>query len=775
MSLDRKHLPIHTDFPQYTAVEDYREQEAALPQRPAVTAPEGAPNVLVILLDDMGFGAPSTFGGPCRMPVADRLAEDGLRFTRFHTTALCSPTRASLMTGRNHHAIGMGSVVELSTGAPGYDGIRPRSAATVAQILRHNGYATGCFGKWHQTPPWEQTAAGPFDRWPTGEGFDQFYGFLGGEASHYEPTLVRNTNFIDPPKEAADGYHLSEDLVDQTIDWLTSLRQQSDKPWFTYLSFGATHAPLHVPESWRDKYRGEFSHGWDAERDRILARQKALGVVADDTALAPWQEDIPRWDDLSEQQRTVAERLMELYAAFAEHTDAQVGRLIEHLTETGQLDNTLILYILGDNGPSAEGGFNGTLNETMRFNHVEDTAERIHDQLDDLGGPKTYPHYPTGWAQALATPYQHTKQVASHYGGTRNGMVVHWPAGTAEVGRACHQWHHVNDVLPTICDAVGIPVPESVDGVTQDPLDGVSFREAFDNAEAPETHHTQYFEMFGNRGIYHKGWTAVTYHRSPYLIKRPSTPLADDTWELYDTTTDWSQAENLADEHPEILEELRALFETEARRNRVFPIDDGTTRNRMNADLAGRVRVPITRMRLGPRDGFLREDAVPNLKNTSFRITAALDSLADGVLIAQGGGFSGWSFYLLDGRPVFAYNYVGRDLTHIRADEPLTELPRKLIADFAYDGGGLGQGGLLRIHADDKLIGEGRVDKTVPYFFSLDQTLNVGVDRGTPVTTDYPRPRFPYAGTIRHITIERGDDAATLADVGLAHGYLKTQ
>ena len=476
----RRHLPHGGLLPSYDASVDVRDQRTPLPVRDRLTPPDEAPNVLVILLDDMGFGASSAFGGPCRMPTADTLAGDGLRFTRFHTTALCSPTRAALMTGRNHHAVGVGTVVEISSGAPGYSGMRPRSAGTLAQVLQGNGYATGAFGKWHQTPPWEQTAAGPFDRWPTGEGFDHFYGFLGGEASQFEPTLVRGTTFVDPPRTAAEGYHLSEDLVDEAISWTGQVQRHGrGKPWFCYLAFGATHAPFQVPEEWRGRYRGEFAHGWDRQREITLERQKALGVVPEDAELAPWTPGVPHWDEISDVERANGERLMELYASFAEHTDAQVGRLVEALRERGELDNTVVLYILGDNGASAEGSMTGTLNESLHFNGIEETPERIAaflaERPGDLGGPDTYAHYPAGWAVAMDTPYQWTKQVASHYGGTRNGLVVHWPAGIADRGEVRHQWHHVNDVMPTVLDLIGLPVPETLDGVAQDPLDGVSF------------------------------------------------------------------------------------------------------------------------------------------------------------------------------------------------------------------------------------------------------------------------------------------------------------
>ncbi|WP_377319838.1 arylsulfatase [Pimelobacter simplex] len=764
----RLNLPFHRARADYDAEVDVRDQTGPLPGRERLLAPEGAPNVLVVLLDDMGFGAPSVFGGPCRTPVAEQLADDGLRYTRFHTTALCSPTRAALMTGRNHHAVGVGTVMEISTGAPGYDGLRPRDAGTLAQVLRGNGYSTGAFGKWHQTPPWEQTAAGPFDRWPTGEGFDRFYGFLGGEASQFEPTLVDGTTFVDPPRTAAEGYHLSEDLADRAIAWTGDVRTHApDKPWFCYLAFGATHAPFQVPELWRDRYRGEFAHGWDRQREITLERQRALGVVPPDAELAPWTPGVPHWDEVSELERETGQRLMELYAAFAEHTDAQVGRVIDALRERGELDNTIVLYILGDNGASAEGGPAGTLNEGLHFNGIEESPERIARFLEerpgDLGGPDTYAHYPAGWAVAMDTPYQWTKQVASHYGGTRNGLVVHWPAGIRARGEVRHQWHHVNDVLPTLLDVAGVPVPETIDGVRQAPLDGVSFAYSFDQPEAAERHTTQYFEMFGNRGIYHEGWTAVAAHKAPWHPASVETPrFEDDRWELYDTTTDWTQARDLAAAEPERLAALQELFLAEARRNHVLPMDDKLAR-RFNASGSGRPAPPSSIV-LGPTSGRLRDDAVPPVRNASHVVRARLvgGPGTSGVIVAQGGYFGGWSLYVKDGILTWAYSYAAIDWTHVRATSPLTEGTHDVEVAVAYDGGGLGRGATITLRVDGTDAGSGRLERSLPFMFSMDQTLDVGVDRGTPVTDDYgTRDGFRFTGRIERVEIVSGDDALT--------------
>lgn len=763
---DRTHLPFHRDRASFDAELDARDQVAPLPLRERLDAPEGAPNVLVVLLDDMGFGAPSVFGGPCRTPVAEELADEGLRYTRFHTTALCSPTRAALMTGRNHHAVGVGTVMEISTGAPGYDGQRPRSAGTLAQILRGNGYSTGAFGKWHQTPPWEQTAAGPFDRWPTGEGFDRFYGFLGGEASQFEPTLVDGTTFVDPPRTAAEGYHLSEDLADRAIAWTGDVRRHApDKPWFCYLAFGATHAPFQVPAQWRDRYRGEFAHGWDRQRELTLERQKQLGVVPPDAELAPWTPGVPHWDEVSDLERETGQQLMELYAAFAEHTDAQVGQVVEALRERGELDNTIVLYILGDNGASAEGGDAGTLNEGLHFNGIDEDPERIArfiaERPGELGGPDTYPHYPAGWAVAMDTPYQWTKQVASHYGGTRNGLVVHWPAGIRARGEVRHQWHHVNDVLPTLLEVAGVPVPETIDGVEQAPLDGVSFAYSFDAPDAAERHTTQYFEMFGNRGIYHQGWTAVAAHKAPWHPRFEETPrFEDDRWELYDTTTDWTQAVDLADAEPERLAALQELFLAEARRNHVLPMDDKL----VFARSAGSRPAPPESIVLGPASGRLRDDAVPVVRNASHLVRAVFTGGpgARGVLVAQGGYFGGWSLYVKEGVLTWAYSYAAVDWTHVRSSMPLSEGEHVAELRFAYDGGGLGKGADVTLVLDGSEVGRGRLERSLAGMFSMDQTLDVGVDRGTPVTDDYgTRDGYRFTGVIQRVEIVTGADALT--------------
>ncbi|TDD90648.1 arylsulfatase [Saccharopolyspora karakumensis] len=766
--MNRRTLPITNPESTIAPALDARAQDPPYPAEEPIRPPSGAPNVLLILIDDMGFGASSAFGGPCRMPAAERLAEGGLRYSRFHTTALCAPTRQALLTGRNHHTAGMGSLPDIATSIPGYTARRPREVATLARMLQANGYATGAFGKMHQTPGAESTPAGPFDRWPTGEGFDKFYGFLGAETNQFTPNLVDGTTPIEPPGSEEDGYHLSEDLVDQVVSWVrTHDTLTPDQPWFAYLSYGACHTPFHLPRSWRDAYRGEFAHGWDEQRERTLARQRELGVVGPDTELAPWCDGVPRWDELSDVQREVAERLMESYAAFAEHTDVQTGRLVDELEAMGHLDDTLIIYVLGDNGASAEGGIDGTLNEAVTANGFVDTAERIHQQLDEIGGPMAYAHYPVGWALAMNTPYPWAKQVASHYGGTRVGMIVHWPNGIEARGEVRHQWHHCIDVTPTILAAAGLPEPTEVDGAAQIPFEGTSFNYSFDDPDAPERRHTQYFELAGNRGIYHEGWTAVTRHRIPWMMAAPVlSSFDDDVWELYDTNTDWSQSRDLAEKHPERLAELQNRFVVEAARHNVFPLDDRLT-EKMNPALAGRRDLMAGRrsVTLYPDLPGLREDAAPNVKNTSHSLTAAItvdDAPANGVLVAQGGRFGGWSLYLVDSRLRYCHNLCGLQRFSVSADTALEAGEHTVEFQFAYDGGGSGRGGTGRLVVDGTEVGSGRIEATVPFFFSPDETLDVGTDRGTPVTEEYPQgPANAFSGRLHWVRIDLAEPAGT--------------
>jgi arylsulfatase A-like enzyme len=757
------------------------EQRIPFDPVPPVQPPPGAPNVVIVLMDDLGFGTSSAFGGPCRMPAAERLADRGLRYTRFHVTALCSPSRQALLTGRNHHSVGMGGTTEMATSAPGYNGFRPRSAATIAQILQGNGYSTAAFGKWHQTPPREISPVGPFDRWPTGEGFDTFYGFMGAEMNHWYPLLYQGTTPVQPSRRPEDGYHLSEDLADHAIEWVRTQRTLSpDRPFFTYLAFGASHAPLHVAREWRQRYRGRFDHGWDRLREITLARQKRLGVVPDEAELAPWAQGVPRWDALSDNQRALAARFMETFAGFTEHADTQVARFVDALEELGQLDNTLFLYVLGDNGASGEGGIEGTVVEHRLGHGIVDDPDEMIAEIDAIGDPSTYPIAPVGWALALNTPFQWTKQVASHFGGTRDGLIVHWPQGIAERGGLRHQFHHVIDVLPTVLECAGIPEPTSVGGVTQQPVEGISMRYSFGDPAAPDRRRTQYFEMCGNRGIYHEGWMAVSRHGTPWeMIPTAGSRFCDDVWELYDLSRDWSQAHDLAREHPQRLRALQELFLVEAAKHQVFPLDDRVT-ERENPTLAGRLDLLGSRTSVTYRSGMRRlvEEATPNVKNRSHTIVADVETAqrdTEGVIIAQGGRFGGWSLYCAGGFAYYVYNYFGMQRHRVRTREPLRPGRHEIRMDFQYDGGGFGKGGTVVLSVDGAKQAEGRLTETIPYYFSFDETLDVGVDLGTPVTDDYPEIDNQFTGVVHTVRIDIGDERSEDGADGMHRRVMTSQ
>lgn len=738
---------------------DASRSDAAYEPVRQIAPPEGAPNIFVVLLDDAGFASNSAFGGPCRTPTFDRLAENGLRYTRFHTTAICSPTRLSLLTGRNHHSVGMGTVADMATAAPGYTSVRPTTAATVAETLRLNGYSTAQFGKCHEVPVWETSPMGPFDRWPTGgNGFEYFYGFIGGETSQFYPSLTEGTRSVSPDRTPEEGYHLTEDIARKAERWLGQQRSlRPGHPFFMYFAPGATHAPIHVPEDWLDKYQGEFDEGWDVLRERIFARQKELGVIPEDAEMTERPEEIPAWDDMPDDIKPVLIRQMELYAAFLEHTDAQIGAIIEAFERLGVLDDTLIYIITGDNGASGEAGLHGTWNESLWMTgmvHVE-TPEFLAERIDEFGTPASYPQYSLGWAHALDTPYQWTKRIASHWGGTRNGLIVHWPNGIDAKGELRHQFHHVVDVAPTLLEVAGLPQPVSVHGAQQQPIEGVSMAYSFNEAKAEDRHVTQYFEVLGNRGIYHEGWTAVTMHQSP-LGSLEERNFEDDVWELYDTNTDWTQARNLADEHPEKLEELKRLFLIEAARHNVLPLDDRSA-ERADPDQAGRpALVSGNKQTLYRGLGRLHAFAVLNLKNKSHFVTAQIDvpkgQTAEGVIVAQGGRVGGWSLYAKEGRLCYCYNFYGIELFRVEATEDLPEGRYEVRMEFEYDGGGPGRGGSVRLIADGEKIGEGRVERTQPLPFASDEPLEIGRDGGSPVTFDYTADEF--AGEVHWVELE---------------------
>jgi arylsulfatase A-like enzyme len=750
-----------------TVTYDARDPDTSFPPISRVRAPHGAPNVVVVLLDDVGFGASSAFGGPVRMPTAERLAERGLRYNRFHTTAMCSPTRAALLTGRNHHAVGMGAITELATAAPGYSTVVPNTCAPLAQTLKLNGYSTSQFGKCHEVPAWECSPQGPFDSWPTGGGgFEYFFGFLGGDTNQWHPALYENTVAVEPDRSPEEGYHFMADMTDRAIGWLESQRSLSpDKPFFLYFAPGATHTPHHVPQEWADAYAGEFDQGWDRLRDETLARQKHLGVVPDDCELTARPEVITSWDDMPGPLKPVLARQMEVYAGFLTYADHHVGRLVDSLERLQVLDDTLVVYVIGDNGASAEGTMRGTTNEYLGFNMRNDleTDDHLVSTIGELGGPSTANHYSAGWAHAMDTPFQWTKQVASHWGGTRNATVVHWPARISSGGELRSQFCHVIDVAPTILDAAGLPEPTHVNGVLQEPMHGTSMVYTFDDAQAPERHETQYFELLGNRGIYHKGWSAVTLHRHPIPGQvRMEQPFADDTWELYDGATDFSQARDVATEHPEKLQELQRLFLIQAARFNVLPLDDRRA-ERIDQETAGRPQlVAGASQTLFPAMRRLTENSVLGLKNKSFSVTAEIEVPEDGTsgtIVAQGGRFGGWSLYVKDGTLRYCYNLLGFTRYVTTSDTPLPPGSYQVRVEFAYDGGGLGRGGDVTLYVDGTEVGSGRVEATQAFMFSQDETTDVGCETGTPVSMDYTLGEAEFTGRISWVRLEAGLDS----------------
>ncbi len=751
--IDRTVLPIHE--PAVVPISELDARNAEAPPRFEVKAPAGAPNVVVVLLDDIGFGAASSFGGPISMPTLEKLAGNGLRYNRFHTTALCSPTRVALLTGRNHHVNNAGAIMELATGFPGNTGIRPLSVTPLAQILRMNGYSTAAFGKYHETPPWEVSATGPYDRWPTGSGFDKFYGFIGGETNQWAPAIFDGVTRVE--HEMSPTYHFTTDMTNQAIKWVSAQHSLTpDKPFYVYFATGALHAPHHAPKEWISKYEGKFAGGWDRLREETYARQKAMGIIPADAKLTPRPKEIPAWDDQSADQKRLFERQMETYAGFAEHTDNEVGRLVAQLEALGELDNTLFFYIVGDNGASAEGGPEGAYNEMMALNGIVGTYDQMAGHIEDWGGPTTFPHYAIGWAWATNTPFQWTKQVASHFGGTRNGMVMTWPARIKARGGIRSQFHHVIDVAPTALEAAGIPEPEMVNGVGQRKMDGVSMLYSADDAKAADTRKTQYFEMFGNRAIYHEGWVAATRHSIPWLMV-PLPPVKDDVWELYDVNADFSQADDLASKNPDKLRELQALFMKEAERNHVLPIDDRRS-ERFNPAIAGRPDLLGGRTTMTVFDGMtgIMENAFINVKGVRHSITADIkvpDAKTDGVIIAQAGYFGGWSLYMKGGRVLHDYNYFGLSHTKVASEAPLSPGAHTIVYEFVPDEAKPGTGGKSILSVDGKVVAEGRIPRTQPFAFSADEGVDVGVDNETMVSDDYVAGATDFKGEIVKVTV----------------------
>ena len=762
---DRTALPIPEPQIPHSTVFDVR--NATPPERFEVKAPAGAPNVLIVLIDDMGFGESSAFGGPIKMPTAERLANSGLKYNQFHTTALSAPTRAALLSGRNHHMNNMGSITETATAFPGNTGKRPDSVATLGAMLRYNGFTTAYFGKNHETAAWEVSPSGPTDRWPTRMGFDKFYGFMGGETNQWAPAIYDGMTKIETPTDP--NYHFTTDMTNQAIKWMHSVKSLTpDKPFFIYYAPGATHAPHHVSKEWIAKYKGKFHMGWDKLREETLESQIKLGVVPAGTKLAPKPEAIKDWDKLTANEKKLFERQFEVFAGFGEQTDYEVGRLIDAIGDMGQLDNTLVFYILGDNGASAEGGMSGMFNEMTYFNGVQEKTEDMLKYYDAWGGPSTYTHHAAGWAVAGNTPFTWTKQVASNYGGTRNGMIVHWPKGIQAKNEIRSQWHHVIDIAPTILEAAKLPEPKTVGGITQTPIEGVSMLYSFNDAQAKDLHTTQYFEIFGNRAVYNDGWYAGTIHRAAWEMK-PRATLENDTWELYNTRSDFSLANDLAKQNPAKLKEMQDLFMTEAVKYNVLPIDDRGV-ERVNAALAGRPDLMGGRTSLTVYEGMIgmSENVFISIKNRTHTITADVNipkGGAKGVILAQAGRFGGWSLYLKDGKPTYTYNFLGLKSFTFAAKKAVPAGKAVIRFEFAYDGPGLGKGGTGTIFVNDKKVAEGRVERTQAMLFSADEGADVGEDGETPVADYGIVAPYKFTGTINKVTIgvqpmQKADSAA---------------
>lgn len=754
-ALDRTVLPIPAPTPAPIATVDAR--EATAPPRFEVKAPAKAPNVLIILIDDMGFGQPATFGGPIAMPVLDRIAKEGVRFNRFHTTALCSPSRMALLTGHNHHANNAGAIMELATGFPGNTGIRPQTITPVAEILRQNGYNTAAFGKYHETPPWEVSVSGPQDRWPTRSGFEKFYGFIGGETNQWAPAIFDGTVRVEHPRNPA--YHFTTDMTNQAIAWMSAQQALTpDKPFFIYFAPGATHAPHHVPKEWIDRQKGRFDQGWDRLRAETFARQKRMGVIPASAKLTPRPAQIPGWEEMTADQRRVLARQMEVFAAFAEHTDHEIGRLVSAIERMGALDNTLVIYVAGDNGASAEGGREGTANEMMALNGLAQTTAMFADQADNWGDPSTYPHYAIGWAWAGNTPFQWTKQVASHFGGTRNGLAIRWPQGFRARDEMRTQFHHLIDIAPTILEAAGIPAPVKVEGIAQRPMDGVSMLYAIADPRAADRRRTQYFEMFGNRGIYHEGWTAVTRHSIPWDLSSAPPTFDGDRWELYHVDRDFSQAVDLAAREPGKLAELKAVFDREAMANNVFPLDARRS-ERFDFRIAGRPDLMNGRRSLTVFPGMvgMSENTFINVKGEAHRVTAEIEvptgAPVEGVLIAQAGRFAGWSLFTLGGRPAYEYNWFGLERTRLTAPEPLPPGRHIVEVEVTPESPNPGAPARAALKVNGRVVANATVPKTVPFAFSGDEGADVGRDNETPVSEAYREGDNAFTGSIDRVIV----------------------
>jgi arylsulfatase A-like enzyme len=750
---DRTVLPLAE--PTYPPITELDVRKATPPPRFEVKAPEGAPNVLVILLDNLGFGATKPFGGVIEMPTLERLAKDGVIFNNFHTAPLCSPSRVALLTGRNPHTANMGSVAELSTAFPGQSSERPNSVATIAETLKLNGYSTAMFGKDHEFTPWELSVSGPFESWPVGSGFEKFYGTLTGESDLFAPPLQDGTTLVDLPNDP--NYYYPTDLADHAISWIRAQKTMTpDKPFFIYYSSPGVHSPSQVPSVWRDRYKGKFDMGWDKYREQILARQKALGIVPSNTQLTPkpTQKEMPDWDKLSDKEKKVFTRHQEIFAAYAEEADHEIGRVVQAIDDLGVMDNTLIVYITGDNGSSGNGGSTGSFNSTASFNGIPEPVDYQFEHLAEFGGPHSAMTPPLGWAIADNAPFAYC-QFSTAYGGTTNGVVINWPKVIKAYGKIRSQYHSIIDIAPTVLEAAGLPQPKVVNGTPQKPIEGVSMVYSFTDGQAKSPHTVQYAEFAGNRGIYKDGWYALTLHRVPWE-RQPRSTFDQDKWELYNTADDFSCSNDLAAKNPDKLKEMQAAFVTEAVKYSVLPLDD-RTQERFNSAIAGRPDLLGGRTSLNVYSGMIgmKENAFINTKNRSYSVTAELEvpkTGVSGVVLAQGGENAGWSLYVKDSKPKFAYNYLGNIATIASAER----LPAGHVTvgyDFAYDGGKPGSGGAGSIFINGKKVASGRIERTIPFIFGA-ETADVGEDLYTPVTSDYTKGNNKFTGTIDKVTID---------------------
>jgi arylsulfatase len=746
-------------------------QDSDPPQFPQpIKAPSGAPNVVLILIDDAGFGQFSTFGGGVPSPTMDRLAAEGVRYNSFHTTALCSPTRAALITGRNHHSAATGVIGETATGYDGYTSVIPRSAGTIGEVLRQNGYMTAWIGKNHNTPAWEASAAGPFDRWANGLGFDYFYGFNGGDMNHWNPILYENRNLV--PASSDPNYYLTTDLSDHAIAWVRKVKSISpDRPFLLYVAPGATHAPHQVSQAWIDKFKGKFDMGWDKYREETIERQKRLGVIPANTKLTERSAGLPAWDTLNADQKRLYARMMEVFAAYGAECDYEMGRVIDAVKQLPDADNTIFIYIAGDNGSSAEGGLEGSISENLFFNGISEKWQDNIKAIDELGGPKYFNHFPSAWAHAMDTPFQWTKQVASHFGGTRNPMIVSWPSRIKDRGGLRQQFTHVIDIVPTLYEVIGITPPIELNGVPQKPIEGISLAYTFDDVQAKERHTTQYFELGVNRGLYHDGWMASALSFPPWQPVRTGFDPDKQKWELYNIKEDFSQANDLAAANPQKLRELQDLWWAEAAKYNVLPLDWRAV-ERLNAEAMGRPTLGGADRRsytYYPGQIGLPNEASPRILNKSWTMTADLEvpeSGVEGMIATQGGLEGGYGLYVRDGKPTFVYNFLDLDRYTIVAATPLPKGKVQIKVDFSYNGKAdeIGKGATVTMTVNGAKVAEGQLPRTIPIQISLGEGFDVGMDVGSAVDFTY-KPPFKFTGTIEKVTVDlkgKGGESGTV-------------